>query len=75
MKVLKKFYFGYDLDNVKKVENYLMNKYVDGVDFERFVGMGDDVMNYLEIYNVDLVDDVEFKKLVMNCDGEGNFEE
>ena len=75
MKVLKEFYFGYDLDNIIKVKDYLMSKYFFGVDFRSVVGMGEDVMNYLEIYNVNLVDDVEFNKLVMNCDGEGNFEE
>jgi|DEB0MinimDraft_10_1074344.scaffolds.fasta_scaffold498852_1 hypothetical protein len=75
MKKVKGFGFGYDLVEVNKVQNYVENNFVEGEDFEMFFGMGDDVMNWLEVRSEDLLEDEKFIKLVKECDGGGEFEE
>ena len=76
MKKVKGFGFGYDLVEVNKVQNYVENNFVEGEDFEMFFGMGDDVMNWLEVDDSSsLLEDEKFIKLVKECDGGGEFEE
>jgi hypothetical protein len=73
-KVLKDYLFGFDLVNVKKVMSYLENNYVSESDFKMWIERGEDVMNGLEVFNKDLVEDEKFLSLVYDCDGEGKFE-
>ncbi len=71
----REFFFGYDIENVHPVEEFVKANYKEG-EYGASVGHGDDVMNYLKV-NVDL-DDERGKKLldmIEDCDGEGNFDE
>jgi len=73
--LVREYFFGYDLDNVKKVQTYVKKTYKDEVDYEMYVGYGDDVMNALEVYNKEITNDAEFLKLVNKCQGQGDFNE
>ena len=68
----KEFSFGYDVDNIRLVEEYVVDNYPKS-QFRMSKGYGDDVMNYLKIY--DFKRDVELLDLISACDGEGWFEE
>ena len=70
----KEYLFGFDLDNIKLVEDYVKSTY-SSTDYEIHVGYGDDVMNGLEIFNEKMLEDKKFIELIENCDGEGNFDE
>ena len=67
---MKKFYFGYDIDNVRRVEDYVKKNFSSTL-FTLHKGYGDDVMNALDIY--DEVDDVVLFNLIKDCDGEGDY--
>jgi len=66
---MKKFYFGYDIDNVKKVEEYVKKKYSTNL-YIIHKGYGDDVMNALDIKSSN---DIELNELINECDGEGDY--
>ena len=66
----KTYYFGYDLDNVLKVQAYVKDNY-SYTDYEMWTGYGDDVMNALEIKVK--AGDEKLLELIANCDGEGDF--
>jgi hypothetical protein len=68
----KEFSFGYDVDNIRLVEEYVVSNYPAN-QFRMSKGCGDDVMNYLKIYNFKR--DYELNELILACDGEGWFEE
>ena len=68
----KEFSFGYDVDNIRLVEEYVVRNYPKNR-FRMSRGYGDDVMNYLKIY--DFKRDLELNELILACDGEGWFEE
>lgn len=69
------FYFGYDADNIKLVEEYVEHNYSKD-DYRMSKGYGDDVINFLKIYDVDKYDnDDELKELIDCCEGEGSFYE
>ena len=68
----KEFSFGYDVDNIQLVEEYVVRNYPKS-QFRMSKGCGDDVMNYLKIY--DFKRDLELNELILACDGEGWFEE
>ena len=68
----KEFSFGYDVDNIQLVEEYVVNNY-PAKQFRMSKGCGDDVMNYLKIYNFKR--DYELLELIEACDGAGWFEE
>lgn len=71
-----KFYFGYDIDNVLQVQDYVELNFSED-EFEMEKGYGDDCMNYLQL-NVERKDEVrvnELLDLIEGCDGEGKFEE
>jgi len=72
--LVKEYFFGYDLKNVKAVQDYVQKTYKDEVDYEMYVGYGDDVMNALEVYNESLTKDITFLGLVNECEGRGEFE-
>lgn len=69
------FTFGYDLENVQEVGDYLIDNYEEGVDYEAHVGIGDDTMNALSIFNPELLQDSELIRLIHSCEGEGHYEE
>jgi hypothetical protein len=83
------FTFGYDLDNVEEVEDYLIANYkvasnaphILGIendpnpDCELIIGYGDTVMNGVEVYNPAILQDKELMRLIDLCDGEGHYEE
>ena len=68
----KEFSFGYDVDNIRLVEEYVVNNYPPS-QFRMSKGYGDDVMNYLKIY--DFKRDYELNELILACYGEGWFEQ
>ena len=70
---VKEYFFGYDLKNVKAVQDYVQKTYKDEVDYEMYVGYGDDVMNALGVYNENLTKDITFLGLVNECEGQGEF--
>jgi hypothetical protein len=68
----KEFSFGSDVHNIQLVEEYVVRNYPANR-FRMSKGYGDDVMNYLKIYNFKR--DVELNELILACDGEGWFED
>ena len=87
--VVKTLTFGYDLDNVQGVQDYLVDNYKtssnqpdilgkeDDIDpdCELIFAYGDDTINGVDIFNRAILQDAEFMDLVGGCDGEGSFEE
>ena len=71
----REFFFGYDLENVYPVQEFVKANYKEG-EYEMSIGYGDEVMNHLKV-NVDLDDERGRKLLYMieDCDGEGNYDE
>ena len=76
------FYFGYDLENIKAVEEYLEEKYEDinPKPYEMIIARGEDVMNALRINpeNTEIMADAEsgeLHTLINNCEGKGNYDE
>jgi hypothetical protein len=74
-KVLGDFVFGFDLEEIGCVMEYLKGNYKSGKDFKMWIEIGDDVMNGLEVFSEDLMEDEKFCDLIKKCDGEGNFNE
>ena len=72
---LKLYTFGYDIENVEQVQDWIEDNYTEGVDYEIHVGMGDDMMNGLDIHNPEMLQDQELQSLIANCKGQGSFEE
>ena len=69
------FYFGYDMENILQVQDYVELNYSKD-DYRMSKGYGDDVINFLKIYNVEKYDnDEELKELIDCCEGEGSFYE
>jgi hypothetical protein len=77
---VKTVLFGYDLDNIMKVMDYVTTNYkgLSNLDNRReeeddqyymWFGMGDDVMNALDILSEDLNQDLDFWELVNKCKG------
>lgn len=67
-KVLGTFYFGYDLENIQKVQDYIVANYIADVDYEMYIGIGDDVMNCFEVLSDDMMDDEKLFDLVVLCE-------
>ena len=63
--------FGYDIDMVSVVEEYVRENYDDDK-YVMSVGYGDDVMNCLEI---DGDEDDDLMMLIGDCEGGGMWEE
>lgn len=72
--VLGSFDFGFDLDNIEVVMDYIKENY-KGKDYEMWIGMGDDIMNGLEVFNENMMNDKKLLDLISMCDGGGNFNE
>ena len=58
------FTFGYDLQDIGNVENYLKANYEKGIDYELHIGRGDDLPNAVTLLNPDMEDDVELGNLL-----------
>jgi hypothetical protein len=71
MRKIRSYSFGYDVDNVKDVQLYVIDNYDEG-DYNMHIGTGDDVMNSLTIYRGA---DEHLDCLIDSCYGEGAFEE
>jgi hypothetical protein len=72
--VLGSFYFGFDLNNIEVVMDYIKKNY-KGDDYEMWIGMGDDIMNGLDIFSEKMMDDEKLFDFISMCDGGGNFDE
>ena len=53
-----------------KFQNYVKENYVEDVDYEMYIGYGDDVLNGLEIFNAKMLEDEKFIELLAECDYE-----
>jgi hypothetical protein len=53
-----------------KFQNYVKENYVEDVDYEMYIGYGDDVLNGLEIFNAKMLEDEKFIELLEECDYE-----
>jgi hypothetical protein len=73
--LVKEYFFGFDLKEVQAVMKYVKETYKDEVDYEMYVGYGDDVMNALEVYNEAITKDEKFLELVNECEGLGDFDD
>ena len=71
VKRIKSYEFGYDVDAVKDVQDYVIDNYATE-DYNIHIARGDDVMNHLTINRA--ADD-QLDELIACCDGEGYFEE
>ena len=74
-KVLGGFSFGFDLDEIENVMNYLVKNFKEDEDFKMWIGRGDDRMNGLEVYSEKVMEDEKLFELIEMCDGEGDFDE
>lgn len=65
---MKEFYFGYDIDNISAVQDFVISNYKSD-EYEMSIGYGDDVMNYLKM-KVNLSDSrgEELSELIDNCE-------
>ena len=71
MKAIKSYGFGYDIDNIKEVEEHVWKNYSpDQINMS--VARGDNVMNHMTIYRGQ---DEELDQLIECCDGSGDFQE
>ncbi len=76
---IKSFFFGYDLDAIQAVSDYIRSKYKvvgqhewdggEGVDAVEWVEYGDDTMATLDIHNPAMLQDKEFLSLVAAAEG------
>ncbi len=57
-------HFGYDLDAIQDVVDYLKMKYKEGQDYELFIGRGDDLPNTVTIKNPALQKDTELNDML-----------
>jgi hypothetical protein len=81
--------FGYDLENTKKVQDYLVANYKTSSnqpdilgkeddanpDCEIVFDYGGDTISAVDIFNPAILQDRKFMSLVNACEGEGHFEE
>jgi hypothetical protein len=75
MKLRNTYYFGFDLENVQEVQEYLMSEYKEEKDYEVFIAQGDDIMNAFSVINPELNKNKTLINLISYCDGQGFFEE
>ena len=68
---IESYGFGYDIDNIKDVQSYVIDNYDEG-DYNIHIARGDDVMNHMTIYRGQ---DEELDQLIDSCDGAGDYEE
>lgn len=68
----KEFTFGYDLEAIQDVEQYVKKNY-SADEYEMFVGRGDDTMNALDISVKK--GDKQLIELIKECEGCGKFSE
>ena len=65
---MKEFYFGYDLENIEEVMNYVKENYKEKVDFVMWIERGEDVMNCLEVLNSKMLKDKDLMELIGKCE-------
>ena len=51
-------------------QNYVRANYTENIDYEMYIGYGDDVLNGLEIFNAKMLEDEKFIELLAECDYE-----
>lgn len=71
MRAIKSYGFGYDIDNVKEVQQHVVDNYKPDY-YNIHIARGDDVMNHMTIYRSV---DTQLDELIECCDGAGDFEE
>lgn len=76
--------FGYDIDNIAQVEDYVQKNYntirqtetpTPNTDAVLWLGYGDDTISCIEVLSKRLAGDKTFRNLVQNCDGRGEYDE
>ena len=70
MESVKSFYFGYDLENVEMVMDYVKENY-GSKDYEMWIEIGCDVMNGLGVFSEKMLEDEKLLDLIKGCVGEG----
>ena len=61
------YVFGFDLDNIQRVMDYLTLRYEDGFDYHMFIERGEDVMNACTVNEV-VMEDTFFQELIEDCE-------
>lgn len=56
------------LDNVSKLQNYLLENFKNNQDFKIWINYGEDVMHSLHIYNSSIMEQDELHELLSDCD-------
>lgn len=67
-KVLGSFYFGYDLENIQKVQDYVLVNYIADVDYEMYIERGDDVMNCIDVFTDNMMNDEKLFYFIDLCE-------
>ena len=70
MENVKEFYFGFDLENIERVMDYVEKNY-GSKDCKMWIEIGGDVMNSLEVFNEKMLEDEKLLELIKGCEGEG----
>lgn len=65
---MKSFLFGFDIDNIEKVMDYVKKNYKEDVDFKMWIGRGDDYMNCLDVLNDVMLNDNDLIELIEDCE-------
>lgn len=65
--------FGYDLSNIEKVQSYLQRNYKEGVHYNMHIGIGEDIMNGVDLKVLSLRSDKKLIQLVNECEGNGEW--
>jgi hypothetical protein len=71
MRKIRKYSFGYDVDNIRDVQHHVIDNY-DADHYKITCAPGDDVMNHLTLYRAD---DEQLDQLIDSCSGLGSFED
>jgi hypothetical protein len=72
-KAFKELVFGYDVDNVNEVMDYMENMYSVN-EYTFYIGRGDDACNAMDVF-FDYTKDGVLLGLIEQCDGQGEFED
>ena len=70
MENVKEFYFGFDLENIERVMDYVEKNY-GRKDYKMWIEIGGDVMNSLEVFNEKMLEDGMLLELIKRCEGGG----
>jgi hypothetical protein len=68
---LQHYIFGYDLTNIEQAQWHIEEHYEEDKDYIIHIGMGEDVMNAIDILSEAMLSDETLSSLINECEGKG----